>query len=261
MIFPETFTTYFSVFDPRLYPLAIVDILVVALLFYGIHRLVKDTKAIRIAVGLILVCAVFLIGRVLNLIALTWLLKYFVTFIVVAIPVVFQPELRRALEKLGRPRQIRRFKKMSKRENARVINIIVDAVEIMVKNKVGCLIVIRRTTGLADHIEKGTVLNAVLSKPLLLNLLFPKSPLHDGAVIISGNQIAAAGVVLPLTDKDTAYQLGTRHKAALGITEETDAVAIVVSEERGEVSVATAGNLYKQAEAEVLHDTLRDLLT
>ena len=130
----------------------------------------------------------------------------------------------------------------------------------MVKNKIGSLIVIRRQTGLADHIEKGTVLNAELSKPLLLNLLFPRSPLHDGAVIITGNQIAAAGVVLPLTERETAFQLGTRHKAAIGITEETDAVAIVVSEERGEVSVATAGNLYKQKDADGLHKTLSDLL-
>lgn len=260
MVFWETIGSYFTVFDLHQYPLAILDILIVALLFYGIYRLVRDTKAIRIAIGIIIISAVFIIGRLLNMIALTWLLEYFVMFIVVAIPVVFQPELRRALEKLGRPRRIKRFQKMNKREISRVINVLVEAVEIMVKNKIGSLIVIRRSTGLADHIEKGTVLNAELSKPLLLNLLFPRSPLHDGAVIITGNQIAAAGVVLPLTERETAFQLGTRHKAALGITEETDAVAIVVSEERGEVSIAVGGKLYKQNDAVKLREALRNKL-
>ncbi len=260
-MFWETIGTYFTVFDPRQYPLAILDVLIVALLFYGIYRLIRDTKAIRIAIGIVLVSAIFIIGRLLNLIALTWLLKYFVTFIVVAIPVVFQPELRRALERLGRPRTRRRIKKMTRREVTRVINIVVDSIEVLVKNKIGCLIVVRRTTGLADHIEKGTVLNAELSKPLLLNLLFPRSPLHDGAVVITGNQVAAAGVVLPLTEKETAFQLGTRHKAALGITEETDAVAIIVSEERGEVSIAVGGKLYKQKDPEKLQESLTKLLS
>jgi len=260
MLFWESVNSYLTVFDPRQYPLAFLDILIVALLFYGIYRLIKDTKAIRIAIGIVLISAVFIIGRLLNLIALTWLLKYFVTFIVVAIPVVFQPELRRALEKLGRPRARRRLQKMTRREIARVINIIADSVEVLVKNKIGGLIVIQRSTGLADHLEKGTMLKAELSKPLLLNLLFPRSPLHDGAVIISGNQIAAAGVVLPLTDKETAFQLGTRHKAALGITEETDAVALVVSEERSEVSLAVGGKLKRQKNMDDLLENLNKLL-
>lgn len=257
----DTIGSFFSVFDITQYPLAFVDIIVVAFLFYGIYKLIKDTKAIRIALGIILVSAVFVVGRILNLVALTWLLKYFVTFIAVAIPVIFQPELRRAFERLGRPQAVKRLSRMNKREVARVLEVLIRSTDILIKNNIGGLIVLRRTTGLADHLEKGTILNAELSKPLLLNLLFPRSPLHDGAVIISGNQILAAGVVLPLTDKETAFQLGTRHKAALGITEDTDAVAIVISEERKEISIAVGGKLYKQKNIENLYNNLHKLLS
>ncbi len=260
MPFLETLTTYFSVFEFTRYPLAIVDILVVALLFYGVYRLIRDTKAIRIAIGIILVSAIFIIGRSLNLIALTWLLKYFVTFIVVAIPVVFQPELRRAFERLGRPRSVRKLTQLSKRESSRVSEIISDAAEVLQKNRIGALFVIRRSTGLADHVEQGTILNAELSRELLLSIFFPRSPLHDGAVIITGNQVAAAGVVLPLTESQTAFQLGTRHKAAIGITEETDAVAVVISEERAEVSIVRRGNVKTQKDIQTFRDNLRKIL-
>ncbi|MFC1618241.1 diadenylate cyclase CdaA [Patescibacteria group bacterium] len=257
----ETITTYFTVFDFGRYPLAIVDILVVALLFYGIYRLIRDTKAIRIAIGIIIVSAIFLIGQALGLIALTWLLKYFVTFIVVAIPVVFQPELRRAFERLGRARSVRKWNLLTRRESSRVTDIISDAVEVLKKNKIGALIVIRRTTGLADHVAKGTILNAELSRELLLNIFFPRSPLHDGAMIVTGNQIAAAGVVLPLTESETAFQLGTRHKAAIGITEETDAVAVVISEERAEVSLVIAGKVKTQTNMHDFHENLLQALS
>ncbi len=251
---------YLSVFDFHQYPLAILDIVLVALLFYGIYSLVKDTKAVRMVVGIILVGAIFVIGQLLNLIALTWLLKYFAAFIVIAIPIIFQPELRRAFEKLGRPGKIRKFRLLPQRETERVIEVIVDSVIVLVKNKIGGLMVLRRTTGLADHVERGTTINAALSRELLLNLLFPNSPLHDGAVLISGNQVLAAGVILPLSERDTTYQLGTRHKAAMGITEETDAVAVVVSEERGEISVAVNGRIAVVPDAAGLRDRLKSLL-
>lgn len=251
---------YLSVFDFQRYPLAILDIVLVALLFYGIYSLIKDTKAIRMVIGIILVGAIFVVGQLLNLIALTWLLKYFAAFIVVAIPIIFQPELRRAFEKLGRPRKIRKFRLLPQRETERVIEVIVDSVIVLVKNKIGGLLVLRRTTGLADHVERGTTLNAALSRELLLNLLFPNSPLHDGAILIGGNQVLAAGVILPLSERDTTYQLGTRHKAAMGITEETDAVAVVVSEERGEISVAVGGQIGIMPGPEALRKKLMALL-
>ncbi len=252
---------YFAVFDIQKYPLAILDIVLVALLFYGVYTLIKDTKAIRMVIGIILVAAVFVVGQLLNLIALTWLLKYFAAFIVVAIPIIFQPELRRAFEKLGRPGKIRRFRLLPQRETDRVVEIIADSVTVLIKNKIGGLIVLRRTTGLADHMERGTVLNATLSRELLLNLLFPNSPLHDGAVLIGGNQVLAAGVILPLSERDTSYQLGTRHKAALGISEETDAAAVVVSEERGEISLAVNGKIETITDATQLAMRLKELLT
>jgi diadenylate cyclase len=260
-MFWDSILPYFSVFSFQRYPLALVDIVIVALLFYGVYSLIKDTKAIRMVIGIVIIGAVFVIGQMLNLIALAWLLKYFAAFIVVAIPIIFQPELRRALERLGRPRVVGRFRQLSRREAIRVWTIVVAAVEMLVKNKIGGLIVFRRATGLADHVERGTVLNAALSKELLLNLLFPNSPLHDGAVLIGGNQILAAGVILPLTERETAYQLGTRHKAALGITEETDAIAVVVSEERGEISVAVGGKMFPQASLAELEAILRQYLT
>lgn len=256
----DSIQPYLSVFDFHQYPLALLDIVLVALLFYGVYSLIKDTKAIRMVIGIILVAAIFVIGQLLNLIALTWLLKYFAAFIVVAIPIIFQPELRRAFEKLGRPGKIRKFRLLPQRETERVIEVIIDSVIVLVKNKIGGLIVLRRTTGLADHVERGTTINAALSRELLLNLLFPNSPLHDGAVLISGNQILAAGVILPLSERDTTYQLGTRHKAAMGITEETDAVAVVVSEERGEISVAVNGKIAVVNEPEALRVRLKELL-
>ncbi|EKD49785.1 MAG: hypothetical protein ACD_63C00050G0001, partial [uncultured bacterium] len=163
----EAAQPYFSTLSFGKNPLAIIDIVIVSLLFYGIYILIKDTKAMRIAIGIILISAIFVVGKILHLAALAWLLKYFVTFIVVAIPVVFQPELRRALERLGRAKVIRRTKELSARELEKLLDILVDSVSTLVKSKTGALIVIKRSTGLADHIEKGTELNSELSKDLL----------------------------------------------------------------------------------------------
>lgn len=256
----ENFKMYMSSFDFSVHPLAILDIAIVAILFYGVYVLIKGTKATRIALGLILVSAVFLAGKILNLIALTWLMKYFVMIIIVAIPVVFQPELRRALEKLGRARVVRRTVDLSKLQ----VNLLVETLSLVAvtlsKNRIGALIIIKRSTGLKDYIETGSVLNANLSEKLLLSIFFPNTPLHDKAVIVSGNQILAAGVTLPLSDEEGAFKYGTRHKAAIGITEITDAVALVVSEEKGTVALAEDGKLKFVKNKKDLTEQLQSLL-
>ncbi|MDP2587443.1 MAG: diadenylate cyclase CdaA [bacterium] len=242
------------------HPFAIVDIAIVALIFYWAYRFFKGTRAATIMWGIILVAIVFVAGRILQLDALNWLLRVSIPALLVAIPVVFQPELRRALERLGRGQPWRGRFVSSRRQAATLANELYQAIVTLAKTKTGALLVIARRTGLEEHLDTGQQIDAGVSTALLLNIFFPNSPLHDGAVIIRGGRIVSAGVTLPLADAIETYQLGTRHKAALGITEASDALAIVVSEERGTISIAFNGTLAPDVSLSRLLEVLQTAL-
>lgn len=251
---------YLESLNLRDHPFAIIDILVVAIIFYWAYRFFRGTRAATIMWGIVLLGIVFVLGRLLQLDALNWLLRVSIPALLVAIPVVFQPELRRALERLGRGQPWRGRFVSTRRQAASFANEIYQAVVTLAKTKTGALIVVARRTGLEEYLDSGQQLDASLSTALLLNVFFPNSPLHDGAVIVRGGRVIAAGVTLPLSEAVETYQLGTRHKAALGITESSDALAIVVSEERGTISVAFNGQFSRDLNLERLREVLQTAL-
>lgn len=221
-----------------------IDILLVAVLFYYLFLLLKGSRAVNILIGLIMISFVFAVSRVLQLVTLGWLLDRFLTVVLVAIPVIFQQELRMALEKLGHTKI-----SLSQKEKqlANVINNLVESCDYMSKQKIGALIVLENTVPLKEYIDTGTPLNAKISKELILSIFMNRSPLHDGAIIIKDSTLIAASCVLPHSYK-TAQSAshsgsGTRHKAAVGLSENTDAKIIVVSEEKGTISFAQNGQL------------------
>ncbi|MFO0704959.1 MAG: diadenylate cyclase CdaA [Candidatus Andersenbacteria bacterium] len=252
---------YLESLNLRDHPFAVIDILVVAIILYWAYRFFRGTRAATIMWGIILVGIVFVLGRLLQLDALNWLLRVSIPALLVAIPVVFQPELRRALERLGRGQPWRGRVLNTRRQGTALANEIYQAIVTLAKTKTGALLVVARRTGLDEHIDSGQRLDATLSTALLLNIFFPNSPLHDGAVVLRAGKIVAAGVTLPLSDAVETYQLGTRHKAALGITETSDALAIVVSEERGTISIAFNGKLSQDSGLERLLEVLQAALT
>lgn len=235
------------------------DILIVAILFYWVYLFLRQTRAIRILYGFIILVAAMFLARIFNLILLNFILKYLTTALVVAIPIVFQPELRGALEKLGRPRFWSDIA-ISRDELAEMIDEIHDGCKNFASQKIGALIVIQRTSGLKEYIENGISLEAKVTAVILNSIFFPKSPLHDGATIIVGNQIVCASSILPVAEVEASRNLGTRHRAAIGITQESDAVAIVVSEESGSISIASGGALERRVTGERLKSKLQRLL-
>jgi len=243
---------------------AILDILVVAFLIYWLLWVVQGTRALSLIRGIItLFLFLYLIGDGLNLTTLNRILSAIWPALIVAIPVIFQPELRRAFEQLGHAGSWIRNPFPSPDEQAieDMIDEIVRAAHQLSRLRYGALVVLERETGLQDFVSKGVAINADISRQLLINIFFPNSPLHDAAVVIGNNRILAASVVLPLTDNISASsQLGTRHRAAIGITEESDALAVVVSEETGQMSVAHSGRLIRNLDQERLRRVLRTLL-
>ena len=222
-------------------PFIILDVLVVAILIYWLYILIRETRAWRIMLGLVIIFIAMLISKLLGLITLNWIFKNFTTVLIVAIPVVFQPELRMALEKLGRIR-LAEFPQKGQ-DLDKMVDKIVDAADNLAKARTGALIVIQRKTGLKDYAETGTVLNADLSSLLLSNIFQKNAPLHDGAVIVIGSKIKAAGCLLPLEDTKINRTFGARHQSALALSKETDALIIVVSEENGKISLACGGEM------------------
>lgn len=241
---------------------AIVDILSVALIFYWLLWVAQGTRAAQLIRGLvILLGAVIGAANLFRLAALNWLLSVTLPALIVAIPIVFQPELRRALERLGHTGSWLRSSSGQESEVEHAIEEITRASAQLARLRFGALIVIERETGLQDYVDRGIPLDATLTRQLLINIFFPNSPLHDGAVIVRGNRILAAGCVLPLSDNVAIdSQLGTRHRAGIGITEESDAVAVIVSEETGQISVASNGRLYRNLDPERVRRILRSLL-
>lgn len=242
-----------------------VDIIIVAFLIYGVVKLVRETRAGQLVKGLFLLVILFIISSYFNLVMVSRVLAYFFQFAFVAILIVFQPEIRKALEQVGRNNVGQsiaavvtgRDRSYDRAQIRKAINAVVDGVGILQQLKMGALIVFERKTKLGDIIETGTQINCEPSGQIVGNIFFNKAPLHDGAMIIRDGMIHAAGCILPLTkNTSVSAELGTRHRAALGVSEESDAVVVVVSEETGQVSVAVNGVLARR----FTRDTLRDVL-
>lgn len=242
----------------------VLDILAVSFIIYWLLWVAQGTRALHLIRGIVTLFAfLFLLGWVLELDTLNWLLRNIWPALVVAIPVIFQPELRRAFEQLGHTGSWLKnpFPGQEETGTDYAVDEIVRAAVQLSRLRYGALMVIERETGLQDYVNNGVALDAELSRQLLINVFFPNSPLHDAAVIIHGNRILAASVVLPLTDNISASsQLGTRHRAAIGVTEESDALAVVVSEETGQMSVAHSGRLIRNLDQDRLRRVLRTLL-
>ena len=242
-----------------------VDIIIVAFLIYGVVKLVRETRAGQLVKGLFLLVILFIISSYFNLVMVSRVLAYFFQFAFVAILIVFQPEIRKALEHVGRNNVGQsiaavvtgRDRSYDRAQIRKAINAVVDGVGILQQLKMGALIVFERKTKLGDIIETGTQINCEPSGQIVGNIFFNKAPLHDGAMIIRDGMIHAAGCILPLTkNTSVSAELGTRHRAALGVSEESDAVVVVVSEETGQISVAVNGVLARR----FTRDTLRDVL-
>ena len=243
----------------RLAWIDLLDILLVAAVFFTILYMVKGTRAVPLLRGIILLIIVLaVLVRLLPLRALGSLVEQVLPALLVAIPVIFQPELRRALGRLGRPGSIIYLSAGQRAVLERSLLAVVETSRVLSERKLGALIVLERETGLQEYVETGVVLNADVSTELLIALFDPHIALHDGAAIIHHRQVLAAACILPLS---TAFlddrRLGLRHRAALGITEETDAVAVVVSEERGTISVAHNGRIIRDLSPERLERILR----
>jgi diadenylate cyclase len=221
----------------------VVEVLIVAVVIYRILLVFVGTRAIQMLLGFFSLVLVYVVSRILGLTLIEYLLTTLFNFGVIAALIVFQPELRSALASLGQNRVFRGFSRMQVRE---VVEEITEAVEDLSRGKVGAIVAIEREIGLGEYLETGTPLQARVSAPLLQNIFTPYSLLHDGAAVVRGDEIVAAGVILPLTQFPVSDRtLGTRHRAALGLSEETDALVIVVSEETGIVSVAHRGRLQR----------------
>ena len=238
-------------------PYMVIDILLVAVFIYWIYVFLKETRAMRIVYGFLFLAVLGIIGRLFDLILLNWILKYLMTMLVVAIPVVFQPELRGVLERLGRAKFISDLGSLSRYNMSKLVDELVAAAEVLSAQKIGALIVIQRKTGLREYISNGISIEAKVSAELLLSIFFPKSPLHDGAAIVSGDKIIAAGCTLPINESPLEHlNLGTRHKAAISLSEVSDAVIIVVSEETGTISLAVEGQLTRRISVDALKEQL-----
>jgi diadenylate cyclase len=243
---------------PPVSVVSILDILLVAVLIYEFLLLIRGTRAAPMLVGVGAIALIFWIARLGELKTVNWLLNTLLPYGVFALIVVFQAEIRHLLAKLGRSLI---FSRASQTAAAEAYDDIVLAANLFSQNQTGALIIIEREIGLRTHIESGVPLDAQLSYDLLATIFRPSAPLHDGAVIVQKDRIAAAACFLPLSMNPVlSTQLGTRHRAGIGITEETDAIAVVVSEENGAISLAVAGRIQREMGVEELRDRLSELL-
>jgi diadenylate cyclase len=237
----------------------LVDILLVSVLVYEVLKLIRGTRAVQMGLGATIVVGLFYGSRWANLETTNWLIRNLLTYIVFAAIVLFQSDIRRALAHLGRAPFFRYFAKPESAEET--IEELVVATSMLSTHRVGAIIAIERQIGLRNYIEGGIPLDALLTYDLILSIFQPSSPLHDGAVIVQDDRIAAAACFLPLTvNPKLAKELGSRHRAALGLTEENDSVAIVVSEETGGVSVVADGQIERGLTVDALRERLRALV-
>jgi len=233
-----------------------IDIILMSIIVYRLLLIIKGTKAARMLMGLGVLLVASLLSGYFELYTVDWLIQSFWAQIVIAIIILFQPEIRRALAQMG---ETPFLQTLTPAEELKSLEEIVRAAIALANRKIGALIAIERETSLKDFVEIGVPVDAKVSKEILLSVFHPTSPIHDGAVVIKKNRIVAAGCFLPITmSPDISKALGTRHRAALGISEETDAVVLVVSEETGTVSMAVRGKLDTHLDMGTLRDTLTD---
>ncbi|MCI7238923.1 MAG: diadenylate cyclase CdaA [Anaerococcus sp.] len=229
----------------------VIDIAIIAFVIYKLFSLLRNTRAEQVLKGLIFVLIFAWVADIFNLNTVSWVMNQFLTVSLVFIIVVFQPELRSALERLGRGRSIFSFDKEDRNEKS--VNELVSAMSSLSRQKIGALVVLEREVGLSDIMESGTKIDGEISSELLINIFIPNTPLHDGAVIIRENKIAAAACYLPLSPSNTiSKELGTRHRAAIGISEKSDCLVVVVSEETGNISVVENGKINRYFDEESL---------
>ena len=253
-----TFTNYMQ--NPWSIITLIIDIIIVVFLVYEVVKILKGSRAMQLVKGIIFLFIITWLSSIFNLKILNYFLTTIMTYGVILLIVLFQPELRRALEQLGSSNKLTKYLGLEKdiisktKEDIYKIGI---AVMELAKTKTGALIVIERDIKLKEIISTGVTINGEISPQLLVNIFTPKTPLHDGAVIISDNKISAAACVLPLaSDGDIAKELGTRHRAAIGMSKESDAIIVVVSEETGKISIAKEGTLIADLKEEALKKIL-----
>jgi diadenylate cyclase len=237
---------FFEDFTIWKYLASIVDILLVSWVIYKLLNLIKGTKAVQLLKGIVVILLIRVVSEFFGLNTLSWLTQQAIDWGFLAVIIIFQPELRRALEQLGRGRFFSRSNGPDDEEQEKMVDAITKATDYMAKRRIGALISIERETGMSDYIETGIPLDAKISSELLINIFIPNTPLHDGAVIIQKNNIAAAACYLPLSESPfISKELGTRHRAALGISEVTDSITVVVSEETGNISLTRNGELHR----------------
>jgi diadenylate cyclase len=236
----------------------VLDILIVAFLVYQLLQFIRGTHAVQMALGGMVLVLVYFVSQWFNLEAVNWLLRTFMPYVVFGIIVVFQAEIRKVLAHLGKPPLLGAF---SKQRTEEVIDEVVLASTSLAAQRTGAIVVLEREMGLRAYIETGIGLDALLTYDLLISIFNPGTPLHDGAVIVQGNRIAAAACFLPLTvNPELSRQLGSRHRAAIGVTEDTDAVAVVVSEETGTISVVVGGRIRRDLDGRSLKWALLEAL-
>lgn len=255
-LFSQLQTFFWNIFNrPQLNDL--LDILIVAVLIYQMIMLTRDTRASEVLKGFLLLVGASLLSSLLGLTALTWVLKQILSNGALVLVVLFQPEIRRMLEQLGRGAKMEHFQSDGE-ENQRIISEITQCLTSLSRRRVGALIVFERRTGLKDVMETGTRLDSTISAPLLENIFEPNTPLHDGAVIIRGTRIVSAACMLTTLSESNAItrDLGTRHRAAIGISETTDALVLIVSEETGVISMARDGKLTRHLDAKAIGEIL-----
>ncbi|MGI6160587.1 MAG: diadenylate cyclase CdaA [Christensenellales bacterium] len=238
----------------------VIDILLVAILIYQLLKLTKKTRAVQVVKGLGVILIAAFVAELLKLSSISWVLNYLIQSGAIVIVILFQPELRRALEQIGRGAIFDKYAETEQQMYEGAVNELHTAILSMSKRQIGALMVFERKIGLRDIAETGTVINARISAALIENIFEPDTPLHDGATILRGPLIYAAGCFLPLSsNKEIGKELGTRHRAALGVSEVSDSVTIIVSEETGVISMAREGRLIRYLDSKALRDLLVSL--
>jgi diadenylate cyclase len=239
-----------------------IDILVVAIVLYRVFVMFKETRAVQLLLGLGGLMAASFLARRFELYSTSWLLENFWSFWVLALIVLFQPELRRALAQIGQSRLFQGMGMAVREQRGHLLDDVVKAADALAAKRIGALVVLERSADLHHYAELGVPLDALVSADLLVSLFLPYSPLHDGAVFVRGNRVAGAGCFLPLSrNAQLGRGMGTRHRAALGLAEETDAVVIVVSEETGRISLAVGGHMESPLDRELLRRRLMELFS
>lgn len=240
----------------------LLDIIVIAFIIYKGIQLIRETRAQQLLKGIALLLIIYFVADLLKMSSLTWLLNAVFNYGIIAVAIIFQPEIRRALEHMGRTNILfgRSGGSVSKETIEYCIDAVCKSAQDMSDKRIGALIVFERVTPLGEIAATGTAVDAEVSEALVSNVFYPKSPLHDGGMIVSGGRISAAGCILPLTSSEIGKELGTRHRAAVGMSENSDAVVLVVSEETGTISIAEGGNITRGYNGLALKQRLNQLL-